>query len=35
MPLVRLDAAIARAQVEQQKASLGLSRANHERAQDL
>ena len=34
-PLVRLDAAIARAQVEQQNASLGLSRVNHERAQDL
>ena len=34
-PLVRLDAAIARAQVEQQNASLGLSRVNYERAQDL
>jgi membrane fusion protein (multidrug efflux system) len=34
-PLVRLDAAIARAQVEQQNASLILSRVNHERAQDL
>jgi membrane fusion protein, multidrug efflux system len=34
-PLVRLDAAIARAQVEQAKASLVLSRANYERAQDL
>ena len=34
-PLVRLDAAIARAQVEQQNASLALSRVNHERAQDL
>ncbi len=33
--LVRLDAAIARAQVEQQNASLALSRVNHERAQDL
>ena len=35
MPLVRLDAAIARAQVEQQNASLILSRVNHERATDL
>jgi membrane fusion protein, multidrug efflux system len=35
MPLVRLDAAVARAQVEQQNASLALSRVNHERAQDL
>lgn len=34
-PLFRLDAAIARAQVEQAKASLILSRANHERAEDL
>jgi membrane fusion protein, multidrug efflux system len=34
-PLVRLDAAIAKAQVEQQNASLALSRVNHERAQDL
>lgn len=34
-PLVRLDAAIARAQVDQQNASLALSRVNHERAQDL
>lgn len=34
-PLFRLDAAIARAQVEQAKASLVLSRANHERAEDL
>jgi membrane fusion protein (multidrug efflux system) len=35
MPLVRLDAAIARAQLEQAKASLVLSKANHERAEDL
>jgi membrane fusion protein (multidrug efflux system) len=35
MPLFRLDAAIARAQVEQAKASLILSRANHQRAEDL
>jgi membrane fusion protein, multidrug efflux system len=35
MPLFRLDAAIARAQVDQAKASLVLSRANHERAEDL
>src|SRR6185369_5304759 len=35
VPLFRLDAAIARAQVEQAKASLILSRANHERAEDL
>ena len=35
MPLIRLDAAIARAQLEQAKASLVLSRANHERAEDL
>jgi membrane fusion protein, multidrug efflux system len=35
MPLVRLDAAIARAQVEQAKAGLVLSKANHERAEDL
>jgi membrane fusion protein, multidrug efflux system len=34
-PLFRLDAAIARAQVEQAKAALILSRANHERAEDL
>jgi membrane fusion protein (multidrug efflux system) len=34
-PLFRLDAAIPRAQVEQAKASLVLSRANHERAEDL
>ena len=34
-PLFRLDAAIARAQVEQARASLILSRANHERAEDL
>jgi len=34
-PLIRLDAAIAQAQVEQAKASLVLSRANHERAEDL
>src|SRR5690606_10532696 len=34
-PLFRLDAAIARAQVEQAKASLVLSRANFERAEDL
>lgn len=33
--LFRLDAAIARAQVEQAKASLALSRANFERAADL
>jgi membrane fusion protein (multidrug efflux system) len=35
MPLIRLDAAIARAQVEQARASLVLSKANHERAEDL
>lgn len=35
MPLFRLDAAIARAQLEQAKASLVLSKANHERAEDL
>ena len=35
MPLLRLDAAIARAQLEQAKASLVLSKANHERAEDL
>jgi membrane fusion protein, multidrug efflux system len=35
VPLVRLDAAIARAQVDQAQASLVLSRANHERAEDL
>jgi len=34
-PLIRLDAAIAKAQVDQAKASLVLSRANHERAEDL
>jgi membrane fusion protein (multidrug efflux system) len=34
-PLFRLDSAVARAQVEQAKASLILSRANHERAEDL
>lgn len=34
-PLVKLDAAIARAQVDQQNASLALSRLNFERAQDL
>ena len=34
-PLVRLDAAIARALLEQSKASLVLSRANHERAVEL
>ena len=34
-PLFRLDAAIARAQVDQAKASLILSRANNERAEDL
>jgi membrane fusion protein (multidrug efflux system) len=34
-PLFRLDAAIPRAQMEQAKASLVLSRANHERAEDL
>jgi membrane fusion protein (multidrug efflux system) len=33
--VIRLDAAIPRAQVEQAKASLVLSRANHERAEDL
>lgn len=35
VPLFRLDAAIARAQLEQAKASLVLSKANHERAEDL
>lgn len=35
MPLFRLDAAIARAQLEQAKAALVLSRANNERAEDL
>jgi len=35
MPLIRLDAAVARAQVEQAKASLILSRANHDRAVEL
>lgn len=34
-PLLRLDDAITRAQVDQQNASLALSRVNHERAQDL
>lgn len=34
-PLIRLDSTIARAQVEQAKASLVLSRANHSRMQDL
>lgn len=34
-PLVRLDASIARAQLDQQKASLVLSRVNYERAQEL
>lgn len=34
-PLFRLDDVIARAQLEQAKASLVLSRANHERTQDL
>ncbi len=34
-PLFRLDAAIVRAQLDQAKASLVLSRANHERAEDL
>ena len=34
-PLFRLDAAIARAQLDQAKASLVLSKANHERAEDL
>ncbi|MBX3453960.1 efflux RND transporter periplasmic adaptor subunit [Ferrovibrio sp.] len=34
-PLVRLDAAIARAQVNQAKASIALSRANHSRAEEL
>ncbi|HEX2890360.1 efflux RND transporter periplasmic adaptor subunit [Vineibacter terrae] len=34
-PLVRLDAAIAQAQLDQATASLILSRANHERAADL
>jgi len=34
-PLVKLDAAIARAQVEQQNASLVLSRLNYERAEGL
>jgi membrane fusion protein (multidrug efflux system) len=33
--LVRLDSAIARAQLEQQKASLALSKVNYERAQEL
>jgi membrane fusion protein (multidrug efflux system) len=35
MPLVRLDSAIARAQLDQQKASLILSKVNYERAQEL
>src|SRR5690606_1257061 len=34
-PLVRLDASIARAQVEQMNAALGLSKVNFERAQEL
>jgi membrane fusion protein (multidrug efflux system) len=34
-PLFRLDDSIARAQLEQAKASLVLSRANHERTQEL
>lgn len=34
-PLIRLDAAIAEAQLAQAEASLVLSRANYERAQDL
>jgi membrane fusion protein, multidrug efflux system len=34
-PLIRLDAAIARAQVEQARTNLELSKANHERAQEL
>jgi membrane fusion protein (multidrug efflux system) len=34
-PLVRLDGSIARAQLEQQKASLAFSKVNYERAQDL
>lgn len=34
-PLVRLDSSIARAQVEQMNAALGLSKVNFERAQEL
>lgn len=34
-PLVRLDSSIARAQLDQQIAALGLSKVNYERAQDL
>lgn len=34
-PLVRLNAAVARAQVNQAKASVALSRANHARAEEL
>lgn len=34
-PLVRLDSAIARAQLEQARASLILARSNHERANEL
>lgn len=34
-PLVRLDSTIARAQVNQAKASIALSRANYERAREL
>jgi len=34
-PLVRLDAAIPRAQVNQARASIALSRANHARAEEL
>lgn len=35
MALIKLDAAIARAQLEQARSSVVLSRANHERAEDL
>lgn len=34
-PIIQLDSSIARAQVDQQNASLGLSKVNFERAQDL
>lgn len=34
-PLLKIDAAIAEAQLAQQNASLSLSRVNHDRAQDL
>lgn len=34
-PLVRLDSSIARAQLDQQSAALGLSKVNFERAQEL